>query len=328
MNHSFPYETCFDSYEHEEPTTSVFDLRKFGVSVPMNHDQRIAFKCNHIKVPLLSEIVQNSKIMGNDECLKIYMVELFKHPHNHCVLKLRDKTLVSVHLGRNIWQHDKSSIIARQCIKSVAGNYIEQFIKYEKAIISLCDVNDYLSFFKYCKQVATEHKTSKATFRDLYQHTKNVFATCQRHNRYKPPLAPLGRILIDVAKECPVLPDIELYQPSVEIPEIPKSTSPEISKVPKISNTTIPLLVKRMVWNHYRGEKIGKSKCLCCKTTSITQASFTCGHVVSRKDGGEVCVSNLKPICQNCNCSMGTMNMDDFIKIYEIQYHVGGQTEA
>ena len=76
----------------------------------------------------------------------------------------------------------------------------------------------------------------------------------------------------------------------------------------------IPATVKRLVWNKWIGEEIGKSKCLCCKVTYITQLSFHTGHIISEFNGGKICVSNLKPICQNCNSSMGTKNMNEFIK--------------
>lgn len=80
-------------------------------------------------------------------------------------------------------------------------------------------------------------------------------------------------------------------------------------KKKNISSTT-----KRLVWNTHIGESIGKSKCLCCNTTDITQMSFHCGHIIAEAKGGETIVSNLKPICQNCNSSMGIKNMDDFMK--------------
>jgi len=76
----------------------------------------------------------------------------------------------------------------------------------------------------------------------------------------------------------------------------------------------IPSAIKKLVWNKHIGEDIGKAKCLCCKTTDITQLSFNCGHIIAEANSGEIIVSNLKPICQNCNSSMGTKNMDDFIK--------------
>ena len=85
----------------------------------------------------------------------------------------------------------------------------------------------------------------------------------------------------------------------------------------KYKKKNIPSTVKRLVWNTYIGEDIGKSKCVCCKTTYITQLSFHCGHIISEKNGGEINVANLKPICQNCNSSMGTTNMNDFMKKLE-----------
>ena len=81
---------------------------------------------------------------------------------------------------------------------------------------------------------------------------------------------------------------------------------------------SIPIAVKRLVWNKYIGEDIGKSKCYCCKLSSITQLTFHCGHVVAEKNGGDINVDNLRPICQSCNSSMGTINMDDYIYKYSL----------
>jgi 5-methylcytosine-specific restriction endonuclease McrA len=71
--------------------------------------------------------------------------------------------------------------------------------------------------------------------------------------------------------------------------------------------------MKKLVWNKNNGEDIGKAKCYCCKSTDITQTSFHCGHVIAESKGGKTIVSNLKPICQNCNSSMGTKDMNDFM---------------
>ncbi len=84
----------------------------------------------------------------------------------------------------------------------------------------------------------------------------------------------------------------------------------------KPKKKSIPSTLKRKVWNKHIGEDIGKSKCLCCKLTDITQLSFHCGHITSEKNGGELKMDNLKPICQSCNSSMGTTNMDEFITKY------------
>jgi hypothetical protein len=81
----------------------------------------------------------------------------------------------------------------------------------------------------------------------------------------------------------------------------------------KFKKKSIPITLKKLVWNNYIGEEIGKAKCLCCKLTDITQLSFNCGHIIPESKGGELKPNNLKPICQSCNSSMGTMNMHDYI---------------
>jgi hypothetical protein len=83
---------------------------------------------------------------------------------------------------------------------------------------------------------------------------------------------------------------------------------------PKTKKKSISSTIKKLVWNTNIGEDIGKAKCLCCKSTDITQLSFNCGHIIAEANGGETIVSNLKPICQNCNSSMGTKNMNDFME--------------
>jgi len=75
----------------------------------------------------------------------------------------------------------------------------------------------------------------------------------------------------------------------------------------------ISATLKRLVWNKWIGEDIGKAKCLCCNVTFITQLSFHAGHIIAEANGGETNISNLKPICQNCNSSMGKNNMNDFM---------------
>ena len=93
-----------------------------------------------------------------------------------------------------------------------------------------------------------------------------------------------------------------------------KSISSNSSNDSNKKKKAISSTIKKLVWNINIGEEIGKAKCLCCKSTYITQISFHCGHILAEANGGETIVSNLKPICQNCNSSMGTKNMDEFMK--------------
>jgi 5-methylcytosine-specific restriction endonuclease McrA len=106
--------------------------------------------------------------------------------------------------------------------------------------------------------------------------------------------------------------------------ELLKKESPKKSTLPKkdtpikekYKKKPIPPPLKRNVWHKYIGEDIGKAKCLCCKLADITQMSFHCGHIIAESKGGELSVNNLKPICQSCNSSMGTQNMDEYIEKY------------
>ena len=96
------------------------------------------------------------------------------------------------------------------------------------------------------------------------------------------------------------------------IKKLPERKEKEIK--PKTKKKHISSTIKKLVWNTNIGEEIGKSKCLCCKSTDITQLSFNCGHIIAEANGGDTIVSNLRPICQNCNSNMGTKNMNDFME--------------
>jgi hypothetical protein len=95
--------------------------------------------------------------------------------------------------------------------------------------------------------------------------------------------------------------------------KIEDDTPAEIEVIDVPLRKYISSTLKRLVWNTYIGEDIGKSKCLCCKLTDITQLSFNCGHIIAVANGGENNIENFKPICQNCNSSMRTTNMEEFI---------------
>ena len=49
---------------------------------------------------------------------------------------------------------------------------------------------------------------------------------------------------------------------------------------------------------------------------SINSKTFTGGHIISEKNGGFITVDNILPICNSCNSSMGSTNMDIYIQKY------------
>lgn len=75
---------------------------------------------------------------------------------------------------------------------------------------------------------------------------------------------------------------------------------------------TIPLALKKQVWNTHVGIEIGATLCCVCSITTIHQMSFHCGHVIAASRGGSTTVDNLRPICQSCNSSMGNKNLNEF----------------
>ncbi|ATZ80117.1 D5 family helicase-primase-endonuclease [Bodo saltans virus] len=74
----------------------------------------------------------------------------------------------------------------------------------------------------------------------------------------------------------------------------------------------IPKVLRIAVWNKYIGEHIGKTKCLCCDISDITQLKFECGHIIPESKGGATNINNLLPICNDCNKSVATKNLNDF----------------
>ena len=82
----------------------------------------------------------------------------------------------------------------------------------------------------------------------------------------------------------------------------------------------IPYSIRCKAWITHIGAEVGQTKCLCCKDNTITQFKFTCGHIVSRADGGTLAIDNLRPICNDCNNDMGNENMREFAqRIYNIE---------
>lgn len=82
-----------------------------------------------------------------------------------------------------------------------------------------------------------------------------------------------------------------------------------------MSKDKIPSSVRNTIWLKYIGESM-IGLCTCCKQTQISNNCFECGHVISEKNGGTVTIDNLRPICSACNKSMGTLDMDEFMKKY------------
>jgi 5-methylcytosine-specific restriction endonuclease McrA len=80
----------------------------------------------------------------------------------------------------------------------------------------------------------------------------------------------------------------------------------------------IPKAIRQQVWLKYNG-KIYENKCtiIWCQNI-ISVFNFHVGHNVPESKGGGIEIENLRPICPNCNLSMGSMySIDEWNKICE-----------
>ena len=75
---------------------------------------------------------------------------------------------------------------------------------------------------------------------------------------------------------------------------------------------SIPKHIRTLVWNKYIGADNANAKCISCKEERIDCRNFHCGHVLSEAKGGDLTITNLRPICSHCNLSMGTRSMNEF----------------
>ncbi len=105
----------------------------------------------------------------------------------------------------------------------------------------------------------------------------------------------------------------------MEIDEEDKNKKTEVIEIldsdsdsESVKRDRIPLTMKRKVWEKYIGSKTGEQKCKICNIKDIYQMSFTCARVISKVNGGEATLENLRPICDSCQRSMYTTNMKTF----------------
>ena len=83
----------------------------------------------------------------------------------------------------------------------------------------------------------------------------------------------------------------------------------EIFIVKKYKKQSIGAILRREVWRKEFGIKVGEAECpyIICRN-KINTFDFECGHIISERNGGNTDINNLRPICKQCNCSMGSKN--------------------
>ena len=88
----------------------------------------------------------------------------------------------------------------------------------------------------------------------------------------------------------------------------------------KVVNLTQAKKIREQVWIHHNGKKF-ETKCYVIWCTNIVDVfNFQVGHDTPKALGGSNTLLNLKPICQNCNQSMGSRySIAEWNQIFTIQ---------
>ena len=72
------------------------------------------------------------------------------------------------------------------------------------------------------------------------------------------------------------------------------------------------------VLNKYIREEICNSNCLCYNITDITQLKFYNGNIILDSKDGTLQIDNFQSICDRCNKSLSTININEFKKLISI----------
>jgi hypothetical protein len=99
----------------------------------------------------------------------------------------------------------------------------------------------------------------------------------------------------------------------------PLGLSPFADDIPLYKKQTIPKTVKNCLWiNFFENSRIGV--CQVCKREEISFNNFQACHIVAERNGGTCALDNLIPGCALCNASMGCVNLNEFIKTYNLHF--------
>jgi hypothetical protein len=72
-----------------------------------------------------------------------------------------------------------------------------------------------------------------------------------------------------------------------------------------IHKETIPKRIRELVWTTHNGESFTHKCFVTWCDNNINVFNFQVGHDIPESKGGTIDIDNLKPICGNCNLSMG-----------------------
>ena len=130
--------------------------------------------------------------------------------------------------------------------------------------------------------------------------------TYPEETKYTEQIFPEETIHREITHTETTYPEYTIYPGSTLYPD--KKLHPEYTDIVnniKYKKDNIPKRIKELVWNTYNGE-IYSSKCYVLWCNNIINVfNYHTGHDIPNSKGGTLSIVNLKPICSNCNLSMG-----------------------
>ena len=96
------------------------------------------------------------------------------------------------------------------------------------------------------------------------------------------------------------------------VPTAPPTAKPTAVKAPKkLKKEKITLAMREQIWKKYIGRVIDCA-CPVCQTRLISMTDFSAGHIIAEATGGVTDITNLVPICGNCNSRMSTLDLFEY----------------
>ena len=86
---------------------------------------------------------------------------------------------------------------------------------------------------------------------------------------------------------------------------------PVVKKAKKKDKIT--LAMREQIWKKYVGREIDCA-CPVCQIRLISMTDFSAGHIIAEATGGVTDITNLVPICGNCNSRMSTENLFEYTR--------------
>lgn len=164
--------------------------------------------------------------------------------------------------------------------------YFEKFKYSQAAYENIVNMNE--KFFKDCNyKILIDHNADALFYKDEQPHINNgIIFTLKRNNFIQ-------------------------YISSKKSEPLHKS---------KTQKKTISRTMRNKVWSKHFGESVtGICQVSSCnnKLDSKQKNGWECGHIISDYNEGKIILSNLRPICAECNRDMGRQNWIDYDPDYK-----------